>query len=97
MSDLSGFIVVALMLCVFAFGAAFVCASLPDEDTGARLLTKQGFTQVQYTGRSPLATLHGCSEQDVALLHYDAINPAGQPVNMDVCIGWPLKGATIRE
>jgi hypothetical protein len=89
-----------------AFAAAFFaviivglfgCAQLPSSENGVRLLEKQGFTDVRETGRAPFAALQGCSDQDVAIIHFRARNVRGQVVDLDVCQGWPLKGATLRE
>lgn len=72
------------------------CSNLPNEATSARLLQHMGYSDVQYTGRSPFAELHGCSDKDVAVLHFRVVNPAHQRTTIDTCQGWPLGGAHIR-
>ena len=72
------------------------CSKLPNEATGARYLDNLGYSNIRYTGRSPFAELRGCSDTDVAVLHYSATNAAGRSVKVDVCQGWPLGGAHMR-
>lgn len=86
------FIGFALLCGLLAVG----CAQLPSADTGQRYLENLGYEHVQYTGRSPFAEISGCSDKDVAVLHYRALNPRNQPVSVDVCQGWPLGGAHMR-
>lgn len=85
--------VVCLAL-VVALGVG--CAQLPNEQTSVDLLHNLGYEQVQYTGRSAFAPLHGCSNDDVAVLHFNAVNARDISVKVDVCQGWPFGGAHMR-
>lgn len=97
MSEVGWFALIFIALVLF-FGAIFGgCGYLANEDTARSLVERQGFSDVRYEGRAVFfITLRGCSDDDVALFHYRAVNPTGQTVDVDVCQGFPFKGATIR-
>ena len=88
------FIIVAAV--VVFFGC--VPGNFASEDTAERLLTTNGFTHIKLISQDPyFVGLKGCGKGDVAIFKFNAINPAGKTVTVDVCQGWPLKGATIRS
>ncbi len=39
----------------------------------------------------------GCSGSDAWACEVSATNPAGRKVEVEVCMGWALKGATVRS
>lgn len=92
-------IYVALFLAFIAFAAAGMagCGSLASQGSVESLLQNQGFTNIEVTKREVwFVDLKGCGKDDVALFTAKATNPIGTPVTVEVCEGWPFKGATIR-
>lgn len=86
-------IAVAVMLFVICVAGRFASAN-----TAERLLTTNGFSHIKLIGQDPyFAGFKGCGKGDLVIFKFNAINPAGKPVTVDVCQGWPLKGATIRS
>lgn len=96
MSDWAIFGALAAAFVAFIVGLAVLTAKLPNEATSERLLTSLGYEHIVYTGRSPFAAIHGCSKDDVAVLHFRAVNVRGTPVVVDTCQGWPFGGAHLR-
>ena len=62
-----------------------------DADTAERILSDQGFTEIQTTGYA----FFGCSKDDEVHTGFNAKSPAGKHVSGVVCTGW-FKGGTIR-
>ncbi len=92
-----GIIAMFVAVIVLALGANLACGSLASEDRARSLVENQGFTNVVLEDRDNIfVQFKGCSKDDVALFTFNAINSAGRPVTVDVCSGWPFKGATIR-
>ena len=71
-------------------GSLFL-AGCSDHNTAVRVLTDQGYTDVQTTGYA----MFTCGEHDTASTGFVATSPAGKRVTGAVCSGW-FKGATIR-
>lgn len=84
-----GFIIICGVL-------AYGCAQLPNPNTGTRYLSALGFEHIRYVSRAPFAEIHGCSDKDVVVFKYTALNPRNQPVTVEVCQGWPFGGAHLR-
>lgn len=70
---------------------------LVDESKAVRHLQTLGFSNIEITDKSWLfVPFLGCSEKDAAKFTANATNPAGGNVQVEVCVGWPFKGATLR-
>lgn len=63
-----------------------------DSNKATRVLSDQGYTNIQITGYAFL----GCSEDDTFSTGFTATSPAGKQVSGVVCSSWFTKGATIR-
>lgn len=62
-----------------------------------RALETQGYSDISITGRDWLFYgFTGCDKNDAVRFTAEATNPAGKKVEIYVCAGWPMKGATIR-
>ncbi|QBX06758.1 hypothetical protein H1O16_gp345 [Burkholderia phage BcepSaruman] len=72
-----------------ALVAALTGCTRPDQ--ARRLLTQQGYTQIEITGYAPFA----CSKDDTFHTEFRAVSAAGHQVQGVVCSAL-LKGATIR-
>lgn len=84
------FVIVTLPL-VF-FRGTFV-----DSSIAIRALEKQGYENISIVKEDRFfAWVHGCDARDAARFAMKATNPAKKEVELSVCAGWPLKGATIR-
>lgn len=70
---------------------ALAVAGCSDSKTAQRVLTQQGYTEIEITGWSPFS----CSEDDTFSTGFIATSPGGIRVTGTVCSAW-LKGATIR-
>jgi hypothetical protein len=70
---------------------AFLCSACTNPDTAIRILTDDGYSEIQITGYVPF----GCSEDDVYATGFTATNSNGKIVRGVVCSGL-LKGSTIR-
>jgi len=78
----------------FSAGCRGVFAS---ESQAVRALENAGYSDVKITDHHwVLVGLQGCGA-DAAKFDATAINPTGRKVDVYVCVGWPLKGATIRS
>jgi len=85
--------ITAIILIFYLFRGIFV-----DESLAVQALENQGFTHVEIVERNWfLVGLRGCDSKDAAIFVADATNPIGKKVQLDVCVGWPLKGATLRS
>lgn len=70
---------------------------LVDEDVAVRALKTAGYTDVTITNRVwIMPSFRGCGEEDAVKFEATAKNPRDQSVSLFVCVGWPLKGATVR-
>jgi hypothetical protein len=69
----------------------FTMCSCSRPENARRVLTMNGYTQIQTHGFS----WYGCSQGDHFSTKFTAISPAGTPVEGVVCEGLP-KGATVR-
>lgn len=88
--------ILAAFVAISALGMV-ACGSLASEDKAVSLLENQGFENVEIVERDVFfVSLKGCSEQDVALFTATGTNPIGKEVEVEVCVGWPFKGATMR-
>ncbi len=63
-----------------------------DQETALRVLSSNGYTNIQITGYSPFS----CSEDDFNSTGFIATSPSGQKVRGAVCTGILFKNATIR-
>ena len=68
-----------------------------DESAAARALETQGYSDVQITDYKWFVVgMRGCGG-DAARFDATATNPAGNQVQLFVCVGWPFKGSTVRS
>jgi hypothetical protein len=75
-----------------------VAGRFANQQTAERLLTTNGFTKINLKDRSSVfAGLRGCGKTDLTVFTFEAINPIGKRVTVEVCQGWPIKGATLRS
>ena len=75
-----------------------VLGSFANPNTATKLLITNGFTNVKLTNTDHVfAGLKGCGREDLTVFTFSAVNPVGKTVNVKVCQGWPIKGATIRS
>lgn len=87
----------SILATVFALFFVLFRGIFTDESAAMRALGKQGYTEVQVTGKQWfMVTLRGCGRSDAAKFTVQAKNPRGQEVEVFVCVGWPFKGSTIR-
>jgi len=85
---------VAIIIIIFLvfFRGIFV-----DPNIAKRSLEIQGYKNVQVTNKAVFfIEFRGCGDDDASKISLSAKNPANQDVDIDVCVGWPFKGATIR-
>ena len=69
-----------------------ILSGCTDEKNAQRVLTANGFTDIQMTGYAWLA----CSEKDTFATGFTAKGPTGIPVKGAVCSGALFKNSTIR-
>jgi len=82
----------------FLLFVSCVAGRFANQQTAERALTTNGFTEVNLKDRSSvLAGLQGCDKTDLTVFTFEAVNSVGKRVTVQVCQGWPLKGATIRS
>ena len=84
---------------VFLFCGVFysVRGKFVDPQVAVRSLEKQGYSHVKIVDQELyFPGFHGCDARDAALFVVQATNPVGKDVEVNVCVGWPFKGATIR-
>lgn len=75
----------------------FVRGMLVEPSVAVNALQNQGYSDVEVVDSSwILVNFQGCGS-DAAIFHCKAINPAGKKVDINVCVGWPFKGATVRS
>ena len=83
-------IVVAIVLSIFR--GLFV-----DQLIAVRALEKQGYENIQISEKDWfIVGLRGCDGKDAAKFVARATNSLKKEVELNVCVGWPFKGATIR-
>lgn len=66
--------------------------SCTDEKEAQRILTANGYTEIEYTGHS----WFGCSEDDTYATGFTAKTQTGQEISGAVCSGILFKNSTIR-
>jgi len=79
-----------------------ILAALPgyfmDDSRAVGLLEKQGFSDIKLKSKDWLfVSVFGCGSDDNVKFTFDATNPVGKQVQVEVCVGWPFKGATLRN
>lgn len=82
------FIVMIGVICAILF----CLNSCTDEKEAQRILTANGYTNIEFTGRAWLA----CSESDTYSTGFRAKGPTGQTIEGAVCSGLLFKNSTIR-
>ena len=83
-------VVIILMLMI-------VPGLLADEGKAVRLLEESGYTDIKVKSRSfLLVSCQGGEKSDSAKFKIEATNPIGKRVTVNVYVGWPFKGATLR-
>jgi len=87
--------VFVILLLGFSFLGPAVWTQAED---AIQIAEDQGYSNVEINGSDWLfASWHGCAQGDGRAVYITAINPTGQEVDVTVCIGWPLKGSTVRS
>ena len=87
--------IIFLTLAILFF---LVEGSFVDESVAIKALQKQGFTDINITGKEWLFVgLRGCSEDDSVKFTVIAKNPRNETVEVYVCSGWLFKGSTVRS
>lgn len=86
--------VIFLILAIFLMSAG----NFVDENVAIEALQKQGFTDINITGKDWLFVgFRGCSEDDSVKFTAIAKNARNETVEVYVCSGWLFKGSTIRS
>jgi hypothetical protein len=97
MKKISSWLPVILAVTFLAF-VTCVAGRFANQNVAVKLLTANGFTKINLVHRtSTFVGLKGCDKGDLTLFTFKAINSIGKPVTVNVCQGWPFKGATIRS
>lgn len=95
-----GFTLIELLIVLAIIGILFFAlfrGTFVDADVATRSLEKQGYENIQILEKDWfLVGVRGCGQQDAAKFVVRATNPAKKTVEVNVCVGWPFKGATIR-
>jgi len=82
----------------FLLFTSCVAGRFANQQTAERLLTTNGFTKINLKDRSSIFVgWQGCGKTDLTLFTFEATNPIGKRVTVEICQGWPIKGATIRS
>lgn len=77
-------------------GSCFAGATI-DGSVAVHALEAHGFSEVKIVEKSIFfVSLRGCGRGDAAMFVAEATNPAGKRANVIVCVGWPMKAATVR-
>jgi hypothetical protein len=85
---------VVLIAALFGFGLRGSCV---DDSQALRAVNTLGFTNAHVVDKSIwFVGFQGCDARDAALFAVQATNPVGKRVIVNVCVGWPFKGATVR-
>lgn len=77
---------------IAALVLAVSLAGCTDADNAVRVLSANGYEEIQITGYS----LFGCSEDDFQRTGFKAVGPTGKHVQGTVCSGLLFKNSTIR-
>ena len=81
-----------LTLCVLPFRSCFV-----EPRRALDAMDASGFTESKIVDRDDwFVAWSGCGASDVVAFTVQAKNPAGKPTHMLACVGWPLRGVTLR-
>ena len=87
--------IILLTLAILFF---LVEGSFVDDSIAIKALQKQGFTDINITGKEWLFVgFRGCSEDDSVKFTAIAKNPRNETVEVYVCSGWLFKGSTVRS
>lgn len=84
-------------------GIAVMCVvscrgCLVEDYEAPKAMERAGYSDIKVTSRGDVFVgFRGCEATDAAVFHVQAKNPAGKPVQMIVCSGWPFKGSTLRS
>jgi len=85
-----------LIVAVFIILSLFR-GSCNDEVSAVRVARATGYSQVKVTDHSWFLTgLRGCEASDASRFRIDAVNAAGEPTKVEICMGWPFKNGTVR-
>jgi len=69
-----------------------------SDDVGAQALKNEGYTNVRVTDNAFfLVGIRGCDNTDATRITALVTNSQGKEVTMYACVGWPFKGATVRN
>jgi hypothetical protein len=82
----------------FLLFVSCVAGRFANQATAERALQANGFSSIKLAKRSSVfAAWQGCDKTDLTVFTFTATNAIGKTVTVNVCQGWPLKGATIRS
>ena len=85
-----------VIICVVLF-FSMCSGTMVDPEDAVKSAESMGFSDVQITETHAFfVSWKGCSSTDAAMVELRAINPAGDPADLFVCMGWPFKGGTVR-
>lgn len=88
--------IIALFIVFIFWPVSCMRGTFVEDSEAVQALETQGYSNVKINSYHWfMVTLRGCG-QDAALFKTTATNPAGKNVDINVCVGWPFKGATIR-
>ncbi len=89
---------IILLIFIFVVFPLVSCrGAFVNKDIAVRALEKQGYSNIEIINHQYfLVGWKGCDDKDAAKFTARAINPTGNKVEVFVCTGWFLKGATIR-
>jgi len=88
-------LVVTITFLVFV---SCVAGRFANQNVAEKALTTNGFTNIKLVKRSSIfAGVQGCDKADLTVFTFSATNAIGKTVQVNVCQGWPIKGATIRS
>lgn len=77
---------------IIVIASILTLSSCTDEKEAQRILTANGYTDIEYTGRAWFA----CSESDTYATGFRAKGPTGKSIEGAVCSGLIFKNSTIR-
>lgn len=82
----------ALLLCIAGLVLMLTLPGCTDNEKTYRILSNQGYTQIEFTGFRPFA----CSRDDSYSTGFRAVQPNGLPVSGTACSGLFFRGTTLR-